>query len=102
MPSAFTMPYNKQDDPYRYVKAEDFFGDLDAGRLNCNRVENVQQHPDQFDSEGNVTHEACGHGRAFVDDHGKIIIIQFVRPTVFRIRFRPEYESLGKWSDRNS
>lgn len=101
--SSFTMPYSKHDDPYRYVKARDLFSDLDSGRLKCDRVENVKLHPDQFDANGNIAYAACSHGRAFLDeDKGKIFLIQFVRPTVFRIRFNPEHKSLDEYSDRNS
>ncbi|CAE6421841.1 unnamed protein product [Rhizoctonia solani] len=98
------MPYNKQHDPYRYVKAEDFFSELDsdAGRLRWARVENVDLVPDQFDSQGNITHKLCDHGLAFQDDNNKIFLIEFIRPTVFRVRFHPRYVSAEQYSTWNS
>ncbi|KAH7333765.1 glycosyl hydrolases family 31-domain-containing protein [Rhizoctonia solani] len=98
------MPYNKQQDSYRYVKAEDFFADLDsdAGRLRWARVENVDLVPEQFDSQGNITHKLCDHGLAFQDDNNKIFLIEFIRPTVFRIRFHPQYASAEQYSIWNS
>ncbi|CAE6473102.1 unnamed protein product [Rhizoctonia solani] len=98
------MPYNKQQDSYRYVKAEDFFADLDseAGRLRWARVENVDLVADQFDSHGNITHHICDHGLAFRDENNKIFLIEFIRPTVFRIRFHPRYASAEQYSVWNS
>ncbi|CAE6481651.1 unnamed protein product, partial [Rhizoctonia solani] len=98
------MTYNKHQDSYRYIKAEDFFCDLDseAGRLRWARVENVDLVPGQFDSYGNNIHKICDHGLAFQDDNNKIFLVEFIRPTVFRIRFHPKYASAEQYSVWNS
>ncbi|KAG9081896.1 hypothetical protein FS749_007308, partial [Ceratobasidium sp. UAMH 11750] len=94
------MPYNKENDVYRYVKAQDFFADLDsdAGSRNYTRIENVQLYKEQNKAEQSLTH----HGRAFKDDKGKIFLVEFIRPTMFRLRFNPEYTALTDYSDSNS
>ncbi|KAG8683103.1 hypothetical protein FRC08_014527, partial [Ceratobasidium sp. 394] len=94
------MPYNKENDVYRYVKAQDFFADLDsdAGSRNYTRIENVQLYKEQNKAEQSLTH----HGRAFKDDNGKIFLVEFIRPTMFRLRFNPEYTALTDYSDSNS
>ncbi|QRV90305.1 glycoside hydrolase family 31 protein [Ceratobasidium sp. AG-Ba] len=98
------MHYDKQADPYSYVKAEDFFNNLDSqeGGSRFRRVERVELHPDQFGPEGEVTHPACHHGRAFHTNGNKILLIDFVRPTAFRIRFSPKCGSLDSYLDNNS
>ncbi|CCO37447.1 hypothetical protein BN14_11603 [Rhizoctonia solani AG-1 IB] len=98
------MSYNKQSDPYRYVKAEDFFSDLDSedGRPQWARVENVELLPNQFDAQGNIKNKTCDHGLAFQDSNNKIFLIQFIRPTVFRVRFNPRYASAEQYSIWNS
>ncbi|KAG8709468.1 hypothetical protein FRC12_001227 [Ceratobasidium sp. 428] len=94
------MPYNKEKDVYRYIRAEEFFGDLDsdAGSHDYTRIENVQLLEEQSDEEKSITH----HGKAFRDDNGKIFILEFIRPTVFRLRFNPNYTTLTEYVDNNS
>ncbi|KAF8761301.1 glycosyl hydrolase 31 family [Rhizoctonia solani] len=98
------MPYNKQSDPYRYIKAEDFFSDLDSkgGKPQWARVENVKLVTTSFDSKSAITNRACDHGLAFRDDNNKILLVQFIRPTVFRVRFNPRYTSVEQYSTWNS
>ncbi|KAG8758217.1 hypothetical protein FRC11_003979 [Ceratobasidium sp. 423] len=96
--------YNKWEDIYRYVKAEEFFNHLDNdnGRT-YQRIRNVEAEPGQFDPQRlNVTHDACYRGLAFRDDMGKIFIIQFVRPTTFRVLFNPENNTLNDYKKENS
>ncbi|KAG9127671.1 hypothetical protein FRC07_011055 [Ceratobasidium sp. 392] len=94
------MPYDKENDIYRYVKAEDFFSDLDSdtGCRKYTRIRNVELVEEQNDAERAITH----HGKAFRDDSGKIFIVEFIRPTVFRLRFNPEYGALTDYVDNNS
>ncbi|KAJ1300546.1 hypothetical protein OPQ81_002200 [Rhizoctonia solani] len=94
--------YNKGADPYRYVKALDFFSDLDNGKTQYERIQSVDLEPSQFDSQKNVIHEAAYHGLAFRDDKGKIFIIQFARPTTFRVQFHPENKTLDDYKKGNS
>ncbi|CAE6345185.1 unnamed protein product [Rhizoctonia solani] len=96
------MGYDKQSDPYRYVKALDFFYELDNNRTPYERIKKVDLEPTQFDPQNNVIHPACYNGLAFRDDKGKIFIIQFVRPTVFRVQFNPEKTTLDEYSSENS
>ncbi|CAE6448249.1 unnamed protein product [Rhizoctonia solani] len=94
--------YDKQSDIYRYVKAVDFFGDLDNNRTPYERITSVDLEPSQFDTSKNVIHDACYRGLAFRDDKGKIFIIQFVRPTTFRTLFDPENTTLDDYNKGNS
>ncbi|KAG9123057.1 hypothetical protein FRC07_000299 [Ceratobasidium sp. 392] len=91
------MPYNKKEDVYRYINAKDFFShlDSDSGSRSYTRVDNVKL---EDDPEKRVTH----HGCAFRDEDGKIFLVEFMRPTVFRIRFNPEYTDLKQYPDGNS
>lgn len=96
------MGYNKSADPYQYVKALDFFRDIDNGTAKYERIENVELEPSQFDAKKNVIHDACYNGLAFRDDKGKIFIIQFARPTTFRVLFHPENTTLDAYNKGNS
>ncbi|KAG8714455.1 hypothetical protein FRC11_008407 [Ceratobasidium sp. 423] len=94
--------YDKQNDIYRYVKALDFFSDLDNNPTKYERIKSADLEPSQFDSQKNVIHDACYRGLAFRDDKGKIFIIQFARPTTFRVQFHPENTTLDDYDKGNS
>lgn len=94
-------PYNKLDDPYRFVDVESFFTELDSPNPTVpkyDRIENVVRYHAESKEQENTVH----HGAAFRDDNKKILLIQFVRPTLFRIQFNPKYTSLDNYSDKNS
>ncbi|KAG8792972.1 hypothetical protein FRC12_004341 [Ceratobasidium sp. 428] len=93
------MPYSKDLDPYSYITAEEFFERLDANAGNeFQRIESVQLH------EESTTHPICHHGGAFQTNNNKILIIDFVRPTSFRLRFSPDpqYSDINNIWDNNS
>ncbi|KAG9091528.1 hypothetical protein FRC06_000527, partial [Ceratobasidium sp. 370] len=98
--------YVKLGDPYSFTNVEDFFSELDAPVLqpfsdsnSWTRIENVELYPDQSEHQKRLSH----HGAAFRDlDKHRIFVIQFIRPTVFRIRFNPEFNSLDQYTDGNT
>ncbi|KAG8720711.1 hypothetical protein FRC09_009097 [Ceratobasidium sp. 395] len=93
------MPYSKDSDPYSYITAEEFFKRLDANAGNeFQRIESVQLHEDS------ETHAICHHGGAFRTNNDKILIIDFVRPTSFRLRFSPDprYSDINNIWDNNT
>ncbi|KAG8796592.1 hypothetical protein FRC12_016579 [Ceratobasidium sp. 428] len=92
------MPYSKDTDPYSYITAQEFFKRLDTTADNgFQRIETVRLH------EASNSADTCHHGGAFwVNNDSKILIIDFVRPTSFRLRFSPTYSDINEIWDNNS
>ncbi|KAK0716079.1 alpha-1,4-glucan lyase [Lasiosphaeris hirsuta] len=87
----------KLRDPYIFIKAEDFFNNVEK----FNRPSNISyQDGDQL--LGNKANPATSHGRIFRFNDKTLILIQFMRPRVWRIRFDPKARSGSQYSDFNS
>ncbi|KAG8711613.1 hypothetical protein FRC09_020508 [Ceratobasidium sp. 395] len=95
------MAYNKADDPYSYVRAKDFFSNLNSNPSAYARIENVDLWPgvnNKYVWGGDIIKDRCV---PFVTrrPEGKIFLIEFMRPTVFRIRFHPGHKTLDDYSE---
>ncbi|KAG8709571.1 hypothetical protein FRC09_000589 [Ceratobasidium sp. 395] len=99
--------YDKLTDPYSFVKVEDFFAALDSRSTTLglpssdkyNRISNVELYPTESESQKKLLH----HGAAFRDiENHKVFVVQFIRPTLFRVRFNPNYLSVDDYSDGNT
>ncbi|KAL1636191.1 hypothetical protein SLS58_009885 [Diplodia intermedia] len=91
----------KHRDPYRFIPADEFFDrELSANTLRPDSV--TYNEKDQLDATGNAQNPACGHGRVFRLSTGALMLIQFMRPLVWRIRFYPHYKEGHEFTDYNT
>ncbi|KAH7002467.1 glycosyl hydrolases family 31-domain-containing protein [Ilyonectria destructans] len=92
----------KLRDPYLFVKADDFFQGLDAPSANVNQPATVSyKATDQLLDDG-TKNPACSHGTIFRFNDGSLLLIQFMRPRVWRIRFDPHNQKGSDFTDYNS
>jgi len=91
----------KLRDPYIFRKAEDVFNDLNNSTGLKQPTKISCQDGDQLLFDGK-TNPATSHGRIFRFNDGTILLIQFMRPRVWRIRFNPKASAGSDYSDFNS
>ncbi|EKG12891.1 Glycoside hydrolase family 31 [Macrophomina phaseolina MS6] len=91
----------KHRDPYRFIPADEFFDrELLTGTVRPDSVTFSEK--DQLDATGKKLNPACGHGRVFRLSTGAVMLIQFMRPLVWRIRFYPHYKEGHDFTDYNT
>jgi hypothetical protein len=92
----------KLRDPYIFIKSDDFFQGIDSGSTQLNRPRAITfNQNDQLLSNGNQN-PACTHGRIFRFDDDSLLLIQFMRPKVWQIRFDPSNRSGEDFTDFNT
>lgn len=92
----------KLRDPYIFVKSDDFFQGIDSSGPNVKRPRTITfNQDDQLLSEGKPN-PACSHGRVFRFDDESLLLIQFMRPKVWQIRFDPNNRSGDDFTDFNT
>ena len=92
----------KLRDPYIFKKAEDFFQDIDNTGSGLRQPSKVSYKEDDQLLPDKKTNPATSHGRIFRFNDGSLILIQFLRPRVWKIRFDPKATSGNQYSDFNS
>ncbi|KAH7188137.1 glycosyl hydrolases family 31-domain-containing protein [Fusarium flagelliforme] len=89
-------------DPYNFVKSDDFFESIDNGSTKIHRPTRISySESDQLMSDG-TKNPACSHGRVFRFNDNSLLLIQFVRPKVWQIRFDPHNEKGEDFTDFNT
>ncbi|KAK7415851.1 hypothetical protein QQZ08_012222 [Neonectria magnoliae] len=92
----------KLRDPYIFVKAEDFFGGLDSNSSGVKQPATIAYRAeDQLATDGSKN-PACSHGAVFRFNDGSFLLIQFMRPRVWRIRFDPNNQKGSDFTDYNT
>ncbi|KAM0192686.1 hypothetical protein ACHAPI_008045 [Fusarium lateritium] len=92
----------KLRDPYIFVKADDFFQGLDSGVGEINQPTRVTyKQDDQLLSNGDKN-PVCSHGAVFRFNDDSLLLIQFVRPKVWQVRFDPNNKSGADFTDFNT
>jgi hypothetical protein len=92
----------KLRDPYIFVKADDFFQGLDSGAGKISQPARVTyKNDDQLLSNGDKN-PACSHGAVFRFNDDSLLLIQFVRPKVWQIRFDANNKSGADFTDFNT
>jgi hypothetical protein len=89
-------------DPYIFKKAEDFFHDIDQSGSGLRQPSRVSFKEEDQLLPGGMSNPSTSHGRIFRFNDGSLILIQFMRPRVWRIRFNPKAKSGDQYSDFNS
>lgn len=92
----------RYEDPYSFKKAEDFFADFDGkGASWVKHPESIEyRKTDNYVNNKLLAH--CYRGRVFRFDTGGLLLIQFLRPRVWRLRFDEKHTTSTEFSDYNS
>lgn len=93
----------KSRDPFTFQPADDFFADLDGETVHTHRPVSVSYHAaDQTPKPGFESPINHKYGRILRFDDGKHLVVQFLRPRVWRIRFNPRSKAASDYSDFNT
>jgi hypothetical protein len=94
----------KLRDPYIFQKADDFFKETDTAPSGVSQPATVSfLESDQLLQDG-LKNPACSHGAIFrLNDgiHDTFLLIQFMRPRVWRVRFDPNNQDGSDFGDYN-
>lgn len=99
----------KKQDHYLFKKADDFFADLDRDAKNSEQTLH-QPRTIAFDKDDQVVlsngtqvpNPVCSHGRIFRFDDGSLLLVQFLRARVWRLRFNPKNTDGADFTDFNT
>ncbi|TKX18260.1 glycosyl hydrolases family 31 protein [Elsinoe australis] len=89
-------------DPYTFQKAEDFFSDFDAPAQSWVKQPTSISYTKQDNYDKNKLLDVCYRGRIFRFDTGGLLLIQFLRPRVWRIRFNEKHIDSSFFTDYNT
>lgn len=92
----------KARDPYIFKKAEDFFRDLDNDSNGTKRPSIVSFNDNDQKLKDGSPNPVCGHGRIFRFNDDSLLLIEFMRPKVWRIRFDPHNKVGDDFTDYNT
>ncbi|RPA77141.1 hypothetical protein BJ508DRAFT_213076 [Ascobolus immersus RN42] len=92
----------KQRDPYIFKKADDFFEDLDRSASGVKRPRSIGYRPEDQLLSDQSPNPACSHGRVFRFNDDSLLLLQFMRPKVWRIRFHAENRNGSDFTNYNS
>ncbi|KAI9729368.1 MAG: hypothetical protein M1834_006892 [Cirrosporium novae-zelandiae] len=102
MSNSHKQKYDKYADKYLFKKAEHFFQDLDNSGSGTQRPSIISySDADQLDQNGMLS-PVCSHGRVFRLNDGALILIQFIRPKVWRLQFNEENKKGADFTDYNT
>jgi hypothetical protein len=92
----------KLRDPYIFQKADDFFKEVDSLSSGVNQPATIAYNEsDQLLQDGKQN-PACSHGAVFRFNDNSFLLIQFMRPRVWRIRFDPNNQNGSDFTDYNT
>ncbi|OCK81473.1 glycoside hydrolase family 31 protein [Lepidopterella palustris CBS 459.81] len=96
MASADYFEAVKTRDPYTFIKAEDFFSRIITPASGTKQPASITCLDDDQLLADRTPNPVCSHGRIFRFNDQSLLLVQFIRPKVWRIRF---HESNKKGSD---
>lgn len=88
----------KHRDPYRFIPADDFFESF-SGK---HQPTSVTCKPEDQVTEDKTRNAACHNGRIFRFNNDTLMLIQFIRPLVWRIQFHSKHRKGSEFIDWNS
>ncbi|KZL72832.1 glycoside hydrolase family 31 protein (alpha-1,4-glucan lyase) [Colletotrichum tofieldiae] len=93
----------KRRDHFIFKKADDFFqGEVDGQGSGIKQPKSISySDTDQKLADGKLN-PACSHGRIFRFNDESLLLVQFLRPRVWRIRFDPHNTEPSHFSDYNT
>ena len=92
----------KLRDPYIFKKADDFFRDIDAPASGVSQPSKIRYHAADQLLQNGTKNPACSHGAIFRFNDQSLLLIQFMRPRVWRIRFDPSNRNGSDFTDYNT
>ncbi|PNS21179.1 hypothetical protein CAC42_3517 [Sphaceloma murrayae] len=92
----------KYEDPIAFKKAEDFFADFDCPAKPWVKTPVSISYNKQDNYSKNELLDVCYRGRIFRFDTGGLLLIQFLRPRVWRIRFNEKHIDSSMFTDYNT
>jgi hypothetical protein len=92
----------KLRDPFIFVKADDFFKDIDVSANKVKRPATISYRAGDQSLDDSSKNPACSHGRIFRFNDDSLLLIQFMRPRVWRIRFDPNNRKGSDFTDFNT
>jgi hypothetical protein len=100
--SGFEYWHAKNRDPFVFKPADDFFGDLQKPESQTRQPTTISYiEEDQLRLDGTVNPACAKYGKMFRFDDGKFLLVQFMRPRVWRLRFHPRFAAQD-YSDFNT
>jgi hypothetical protein len=89
-------------DPIKFVKAEDYFTAMneDSWKGPTKIVAITAEPPKPLDPD-NPEAADYYHGVTLTFDDNTLCVIQFIRPTVFRVRYDPAVQNRDEYGDEN-
>lgn len=98
----FESWHAKNRDPYMFRPADDFYGDLYKPESQTKQPESIEYHAeDQTDGKGGINPACAKYGKIFRFNDGTFLLVQFMRPRVWRLRFSPHFTA-QQYSDFNT
>lgn len=91
----------KKRDPYLFIKADDFFSQVDGPNSGVKRPESVSFKAEDQLLDNGQPNPATSRGRIFRFNDGTFLLVQFMRPKVWRLRFLPTSRKASDFSDYN-
>ncbi|EKG21729.1 Glycoside hydrolase family 31 [Macrophomina phaseolina MS6] len=88
----------KHRDPFRFIPADDFY-EFFSGK---HRPTSVTCKPEDQAVEDKTRNAACHNGRIFRFNDDTLMLIQFIRPLVWRIQFDPNRQKGSEYTDWNT
>ncbi|KAF4556602.1 putative glycosyl hydrolases family 31 protein 6 [Elsinoe fawcettii] len=92
----------KYRDPYTFQKAEDFFSDFDVPASPWVKQPTSITYSKQDNYQKNKLNDVCYRGRIFRFDTGGLLLVQFLRPRVWRLRFNEKHQDGSAFTDFNT
>ncbi|KAL7276242.1 hypothetical protein RUND412_000778 [Rhizina undulata] len=86
------------DDSYTFTKAEDFYGSLYRGEFNNPNKVTYEASDNVFDAKNPILRA----GVVFRLEDQTLLLLQFIRPKVFKITFEAQYLTASEYHDFNS
>lgn len=100
------MDYESQvklRDHYKFRKANEFFeNDIDGSGSGVRQPKTISFKEEDQKLPDGQNNPACSHGRIFRFNDGSLLLVQLLRPKVWRIRFDPDNKKGADFSDYNT
>lgn len=84
------------DDPINFITAEDFY----SGAAKWNTPKTITKVHDR--APANIKFKEYWHGVTLEFNDNTLCVVQFIRPTLWRIRYDPAVILLDEYTDNNS
>jgi len=92
----------KSSDPFLFLKAEEFFHRFDSSGSKTRQPSSISYFDEDQRSKNGLENPVCRYGAIFRFDTGALLLIQFVRPKLWRLRFEQVNKEAADFKDYNT